>query len=511
MVSQHFQTAVSSRKSIIQQEWNSLARIHQLPVEIFTRILAASVEKDMDLSSGEDEGDVTERLEELCGVSKHWRGVLLGTPQLWTTIRLGARSVALTEVAIERSQGLPLHIIYYYSRSRRREPLAEDLFRMVAPHCHRWKSLRWRGAAGALERILDDFPSPSLEVLDLNTAAMYDEGPIHYTLPPRLRSLRLDGVLFPWPPEGLSQLTSFSLEGLPSDDLHSPAELLAFSAACPLLQHISFSALGYSRDTPTLPLAIPVTDPILILPSLLSISFERCTETLVASFLHVVSAPKLKSLSLETGFHRDLADEALIYALISSRDRDSPLRSVRRNVPNGEIYVGISQQSVQLIQYDPEGDEPNGIYISMPHERWVRNIGRLVTTAGLPTSLYIRQHQDDQEFDTTSNPFETTLRADWMSEMTHIYVTNYLDLGPVLQALSTAITSQDDTAVAWPCPSLEELHLSQTEFPEISRPVIFGQIRTLLGRRSAVQVYDGANKRYDEGVGLFMEVATELA
>ncbi|KAJ7163231.1 hypothetical protein C8R46DRAFT_1102660, partial [Mycena filopes] len=117
-------------------------------------------------------------------VSRRWRSVTLGSPDLWTTIKIfdNSRSCHWAAVFAERSKAYPLDIsinVQSYGHTRPRDPgyrALRDALAIVGPQIARWRTLALRGWSNQLEDLCQFMLQSSLT-------------------PYRLESLHLDEVM----------------------------------------------------------------------------------------------------------------------------------------------------------------------------------------------------------------------------------------------------------------------------------------------------------------------------
>ncbi|KAI6138015.1 hypothetical protein EDD17DRAFT_1771105 [Pisolithus thermaeus] len=119
--------------------------ISRLPNELLLRIFklllgAATLEdgtRTSDLQLSWKQG--------LAGVSRHWRDVILNSPCLWTTIIITpVCKVASMKVHLQRSSQFTLDIEVCSWDHPGREDALKDLFVVLVPHAHRWRSFAIR-------------------------------------------------------------------------------------------------------------------------------------------------------------------------------------------------------------------------------------------------------------------------------------------------------------------------------------------------------------------------------
>ncbi|KDQ09667.1 hypothetical protein BOTBODRAFT_190977, partial [Botryobasidium botryosum FD-172 SS1] len=155
-------------------------------------------------------------LHSLARVSRKWRGIILGTPSLWTTIC----DVPHAEKLIARSGALPLQIV----RTAEHGLGLLEYTSLVSSHIQRWDSCEIRGLTSERDETLSLSQNPAPALQSLAISIYHNDGSIafdadRYTsymitfmvTAPRLRELTLNGVSIPWDSALFASLTSLHL------------------------------------------------------------------------------------------------------------------------------------------------------------------------------------------------------------------------------------------------------------------------------------------------------------
>ncbi|KAI5982807.1 hypothetical protein EDD15DRAFT_1931224 [Pisolithus albus] len=114
---------------------------NELLLRIFRLLLGAAI-----LEDGIRPSDLQfSRKQGLAGVSRHWRDVILNSPCLWTTIVVTpVCRAASMKVHLQRSSQFTLDVEVCSWDHPGREDALKDLFAILIPHAHRWRSFAVR-------------------------------------------------------------------------------------------------------------------------------------------------------------------------------------------------------------------------------------------------------------------------------------------------------------------------------------------------------------------------------
>ncbi|KAI6009656.1 hypothetical protein EDC04DRAFT_3146222 [Pisolithus marmoratus] len=143
-VSQCPRSVVQAQRSEVEKLSDPKPSITWLPNELLIRIfdlfLAAARDNDVRRLPGRQ----LSRTQCLAGVSRGWRGVLLGTASLWTTVLVTPScGTASVQAHLDRSSqcNLDIEVHSWDSHKEAHEDLFKKLVTMLIPHAHRWHSL----------------------------------------------------------------------------------------------------------------------------------------------------------------------------------------------------------------------------------------------------------------------------------------------------------------------------------------------------------------------------------
>lgn len=294
--------------SALRTEHNRMIPLHQLPIEIFVRIITAALEPLKTL--GRSRSTYLGRLARLSPVCKHWKDVIEGTPSLWATIDI-LDPPAIISAAISRSAGHPLNII----------AVSSGMLSLVAHaqiFCHparlnefittaitvspRWRSIQLFVPSSEKASAIMNAPAPLLQNLDLESRTPiklgFQNGGVAFQgTDPQLRRVRLRSVAIPWGSNLLRGLQYLSISGL---ETFSPSceETLAILRACPGLVGLKLS-LEPAATVESPKKATPFT-----LAELRSLSFS-INPSFVLTLLETIPFPSVESVHLYFDFSSD--------------------------------------------------------------------------------------------------------------------------------------------------------------------------------------------------------------
>ena len=110
------------------------AAINSLPTERLLFIL--------DLDTNTVHRDYLKRKQELAGICRRWRDIILGSPLFWTTIHVAKSNSSSILTHLERSRGAPLDIPIQVTPWARLKILTIVPSLDIVTSCaHRWRSL----------------------------------------------------------------------------------------------------------------------------------------------------------------------------------------------------------------------------------------------------------------------------------------------------------------------------------------------------------------------------------
>lgn len=534
---------IARRKIALKRQHNSLLPIHHLPVELLARIFGISIGKEMDKSWvldppapsrfwgdkwwGETQEIPARRLLNLSSVARHWSDVLRGTPQLWTTVEMEGKcfipagilqaEVGTSEMrsrgtilALSRSQELPLHVKCVYN-SHFPPPQLAEFIRIIGYHSYRWRSLQLQGDFEIIDTLLRQHPTPLIEHLDIWAVGANGEALEDYYVTSQLRTLRVGGLLLSWPSQPrLLQLTSVYLRDIGAWELTentSTGELVTFLASCPALEDLTLRDIGSDRDDPTT-MSPRRSAPIVTLPNLTSLSFILVQESLVLDILQAIHSDNITTFTLVSPFNSYLGGHFLVQALQGTPTHGSILEPLRQKslaglhleVITNDVYISSNED---IISNKREGNS-EGIYINTRYLPWKHAMSQLVGIVGHPTKLHIGPRPGRGEFHLSLEEYQTVLRTEWVSDVTHMYLRDDIDVVSVLEVLSFPKGDRAEPT-SWACPSLREVHLSPKELGQALGYRLTRLISALLDKRD-ILVYDTEGILYHNGLKSFMGV-----
>ncbi|KAG8896315.1 hypothetical protein FRC00_006140 [Tulasnella sp. 408] len=227
--------------------------LHQLPIEIFVRIITRALEPYIDFRL--PGFTYLARLVPLRQVCRHWKDVIEGTPSLWSTIDI-LDPAAITSTAISRSAGHPLNIIAAPSGLVWHSFLPSDDFpdgldefiNTAMTLSTRWRSVQLVVESSEKALAIINTPAPFLQTLELKSTTTIwlgsQKGEAAFQgSHPQLRRLGLYGVAIQWDScllRGLQHLHISEVSGFAP----SCEEILGILGACPGLVGLDLSLEG---------------------------------------------------------------------------------------------------------------------------------------------------------------------------------------------------------------------------------------------------------------------------
>ncbi|KDQ21937.1 hypothetical protein BOTBODRAFT_217749 [Botryobasidium botryosum FD-172 SS1] len=164
---------MSCYPSLIQTRRNLLIPINRLPDELLSLVF------ELAASDSTYRPDVRTHIQLIVsGVSKHWRGVALNTPDLWTAVNKFNRPLAHLFVTRSKQAQLDIHchsphesVIAYHDPTLSPQPIPHSGAGFVhfitpfLPHSNRWRSLRISGVKRSELEVLSPLQAPELQHL----------------------------------------------------------------------------------------------------------------------------------------------------------------------------------------------------------------------------------------------------------------------------------------------------------------------------------------------------------
>lgn len=237
------------------------ATLH-LPIELLSRILFLSV--PVEIWS-------VDRLHELAQVSRSWRSVVLGTPELWSVAKVHRqpdddpcwRENLL--LALEKSKNQPLRVVYGHTGDSGEWDIkaVEEFMQVMGEHADRWQSIDYTGYYSGAVIAEMERQAPGLETLNVQLWQEEDQDPdhdglfIHFDTPyigiipaARLYEVNLVGALVPW--NALTDLVtlkiSFILRHSSAPSVIRVTDFLTTLRSCPNLELLHLDDIGYLDD-----------------------------------------------------------------------------------------------------------------------------------------------------------------------------------------------------------------------------------------------------------------------
>ncbi|KAG9043975.1 hypothetical protein FS837_008931 [Tulasnella sp. UAMH 9824] len=304
--------------STLRTEHNRMIPLHQLPIEIFIRIISDALAPLRTL--GRSRSTCLSRLVRFSPVCKRWKDVIEGTPSFWTIIDI-LDPPAIISAAISRSESRPLNII----------AISSGMMQLVShfhTFCHpdklnqfittaitvspRWRSIQLVVPSSEKASAVMNAPAPIMKSLDLESrrpirVGFSNGGVAFQGTDPQLRRVRLHCVAIPWDSYLLRGLRDLSISGL---ETFAPSceETLAILKACPGLVALNLS-LKPAATVESPKKATPLT-----LAELQSLSFSL-NPSFALTLFETIRLPSIRFVHLHLNFSSDL-DHILFPKLI---------------------------------------------------------------------------------------------------------------------------------------------------------------------------------------------------
>jgi len=295
----YVRAAVSVQRSRISQLLRQTPPpIHRLPTELLLSIL------ELDISAHPD----CERKQELAGVSRRWRDVILNSPILWTIINIPRLNASGINAHLKRSGESLLNIVITVNEQGQLDSdKLTPYLDIVMPYAHRWCSLHVLNVdesefivgstitpiGGFIIEAINHLQFPALKhVIIQHVGGNEYSDFLSPTCAPALEHLELEGML-PYqsfaPPPTLKTLRLMADEFL--DEVHYPF----FAYLIPTQRLTTLSLSGDIADWILRPNSIHF--PVL---NTLTLSVSQTNQLLLA-----IIAPNLEYFNYDPGYYED--------------------------------------------------------------------------------------------------------------------------------------------------------------------------------------------------------------
>ncbi|RPD56423.1 hypothetical protein L226DRAFT_175469 [Lentinus tigrinus ALCF2SS1-7] len=277
----------------------------------------------------------------LAAVCRHWRELILDTPQFWQKIAVG-RSVQWLELCLRRSQNSPIQMSFRY-------PVVFDAtMKVLQPFWHRVEYLSFKELDCAqFSNYVVLAPMPQLRTLivkvkhrshSIRDGRKHDVTGLILSLTngtlPRLRTLDLEGLSLVGDAMALSSLRVLHLGEYASDrPLFTTAQFVTFLSSCTSLEHLIIEHNALDAVVPSPPDDRTITPVAQLGHGLRDMTVHGSAEN-IANLLSHVHVPAHVDLALWT---RELAEERAAAAAVNML----PAGRLRRN-------LGILQSATRL-------------------------------------------------------------------------------------------------------------------------------------------------------------------
>ncbi|KAG8986634.1 hypothetical protein FRB94_002633, partial [Tulasnella sp. JGI-2019a] len=255
---------------------------NELPVKIFTETLAPN---------HGDSKRYWHRIIRLSLVSKHWNGIIHGTPSLWAQIS-SAYSVRENRAVILKSKDCPL--LVYYSDGDLYGWDRVVFFDFVSQLAYRWRSAEFRPDSRGTISLLHSFVSvlvPNLEELKVGCSELREHPSMEEMInifdgrADRLRHIDLRDFPLPWDSGILSRLETLKISRSRSWFGPSTSEITDILRRCPKLR-----TFGLHYSEPHVVGAVPSEAEAVYLPALTSFSLNLSH---ASAFRQIISSVRI--------------------------------------------------------------------------------------------------------------------------------------------------------------------------------------------------------------------------
>ncbi|KAG8897775.1 hypothetical protein FRB99_007928 [Tulasnella sp. 403] len=284
-----FQMSIAVLKSRINARRNLLLPIHQLPGELFIRILKYAMGFNDD---GWHHDPSLSRFHRVAQVSVHWRDTILSSSSFWRTLR-DDQDEHLRATVLRLNSSGPLVL-----RTRASNTAVADAFlERMLPLAPRWQIIAaLRRYSDALFSHLQHIP-PTLK--DLCIIITDDNDTHHFPMTEGfpLRHVDLIRVSIPWDSSRLRNLHTLSLEHL---DANQPTigQIVSILSSSPHLWRLILR--NWKHNPHLADDRRRYTDIVMVLPSLTTLFLELVPTAVVNFFIRHTKTTALACLAVET-------------------------------------------------------------------------------------------------------------------------------------------------------------------------------------------------------------------
>lgn len=463
----------------LRRRRNALATLHQLPVELITKILLFV----------RDSTEYYKRLRSLGSVAVLWKSIIERTPDFWTICNL-SESPKETGRAIHKSRNLPLEIVEWpFGLSLAPRLSVATFMEFVGP-----QRLRWLTAEIAIRTEADrsvvlgaiQSPMPVLESLVLHDIFSSPSTPMvdfQVGNTPRLRHISLTGInIRDWDSPVFKGLRTLRLDGTRASS-PSLSQMMNILRSSPQLEDLRLSrspeaailsTTSSSEDARNATGA--AVEELIGLPKLRSIDLHQFPEDTVTAILAAIDAPICGRLRLNIPEGRPTDPQPAPFH-IGLGPALGPFVPALKSFLHGTGDIQVHMGSTHLHCHNrPSPNAPGSfdIFIGTPHPlplaRWCHDILRGLA----PISISLRQEFDfaDEEYARVFWGFDavTDLMLDEEVHSVEAFFTHLSE------------PSESHGVLHWPFPHLRTLRIEPDGFDHVT---VLRMVESRYGRNQA--------------------------